>query len=198
LRLAVTQLHKLAFHFDINSAKISQEMHWHLACSGYRKKEENMLSIVKKNGNGNKPATTSFSGLIDDLFQENLNRFFDDSFWGATGMSKNQVPVNVRETDTAYEMHIPAPGLKKEDIKIDMNGDLLTVSYEHKEENKQEDKDSGWIRQEFRSRSFSRSFNLDDTVDANKITAQYSDGMLNLTLPKKEGARRISRSIQIS
>jgi HSP20 family protein len=94
-------------------------------------------------------------------------------------------------------MEIVAPGLRKEDFHISMDNKLLTVSFEHKEEDKQEDKQSGYLRQEYRQQSFSRSFNLDDTVDTDKISAQYKDGVLHVSLPKKEGAQRITKNIEI-
>lgn len=159
-----------------------------------------MTNIMRKENGGARVAPNSFSGLVDQIFQDNLGRFFDDSVWGFNGnraLSKNQVPVNVRETDKSYEMELVAPGLNKEDFKIGVNGDMLTVSFEQKQENQQENKDEGWLRKEFRMQSFSRSFSLDDSVDMNKITATYKDGMLHLSLPKKEGAQRINRTIEI-
>jgi HSP20 family protein len=90
-----------------------------------------------------------------------------------------------------------APGLKKEDFKINISRDILTVSFEHSEENKQQSQDESWLRKEYNMRSFSRSFNIDDTVDVNKIEAKYSDGILHLSLPIKETAKPMSRTIEI-
>jgi HSP20 family protein len=157
-----------------------------------------MNTLMKKtNGNGNMPAT-SFSGLVDKLFQNNVNRLFDDDFWGFSNVTQNvSVPVNIRETDKSYELHLVAPGLKKEDFRINIHGDLLTVSFEHQEEQKQENTSEGWLRNEYQKRSFTRSFTLDDAIDTGKINAKYSDGILELSLPKKEGAQTISRTIEI-
>jgi HSP20 family protein len=158
------------------------------------------MSNIMKKGDGYDviPAPSSFSGYVDRLFQDNLGRFFSDDFWGFSGLqNQNSVPVNIRETDKNYELNIVAPGLKKEDFHLDSNDDMLTVSFEHKEENNKENKDQGWLRREYRMQSFSRSFNLDNTIDANKITAEYHDGVLRLTLPKKEGAKKMSRNIEI-
>lgn len=153
-----------------------------------------MANIMKKEGN--QPA--AFGNVVDQIFQNNLSRFFDDDYWGSNGFqTRNQVPVNVRETDKTYDLEVIAPGLKKEDFRINLSGDMLTVSIEHKEENKQEDKDKGWLRQEYRKKAFSRSFTLDDTVDAQKATAKYEDGVLHLSLPKKESAQKISRTINV-
>lgn len=157
-----------------------------------------MNTLMKRNsGNGNLPPT-SFSGMVDKIFQDNLSRFFDDELWGFRGLDRNvTVPVNVRQTGNSYELELIAPGLKKEDFKINVNGDMLTISFEQEEENNQQNKEQGWLRKEYKLRSFSRSFNLDDTVDVNKVEAKYSDGILHLSLPIKEGAKPISRSIEI-
>ncbi len=157
-----------------------------------------MNTLMKRNnGNGNLPAT-SFSGMVDKIFQDNLNRFFDDDFWGFGGLDRSvNVPVNVRQTDKSYELELVAPGLKKEDFKINVNGDMLTIGFEHQEDNNQQNKDEGWLRKEYKMRSFSRSFSLDDTIDVSKATAKYADGILHLSLPKKEGAQTISRTIEI-
>ncbi len=154
-----------------------------------------MTTIMKRdNGNSNMPST--FTGLVDQLFQDNLTRFFNDDFWGSGSVSRSsQVPVNIKETDKTYEMELVAPGLKKEDLKLNVSNDMLTVSFEHKEENNQENE--GWLKREYRHQSFSRSFSLDDTIDANKISAKYLDGVLHLSLPKKEGAQKISKNIEI-
>ena len=154
--------------------------------------------ILKRENNRASMPAASFSGLVDQFFQNNLNRFFEDELWGFNGVRQNEnIPVNVRETDKSYEMDIVAPGLKKEDFTINVNGDLLTVSFEQKEQNEEKDKNENWLRKEYRLRSFSRSFTLHDSLDANKITAGYSDGILRLSLPKKEGAQRVSRNIEI-
>ncbi|HYJ65772.1 MAG TPA: Hsp20/alpha crystallin family protein [Parafilimonas sp.] len=156
-----------------------------------------MTTIMKRdNGSSNMPST--FTGLVDQLFQDNLTRFFNDDFWGSGSVSRSsQVPVNIKETDKTYEMELVAPGLKKEDLKLNVSNDMLTVSFEHKEENNQENENEGWLKREYRHQSFSRSFSLDDTIDANKISAKYQDGVLHLSLPKKEGAQKISKNIEI-
>ena len=156
-----------------------------------------MTTIMKRN-NGNSTMPSTFTGLVDQLFQDNLTRFFTDDFWGSGNGSRSfQVPVNIKETDKTYEMELVAPGLKKEDLKLNVSNDMLTVSFEHKEENNQENENEGWLKREYRHQSFSRSFSLDDTIDANKISAKYQDGLLHLSLPKKEGAQKIAKNIQV-
>lgn len=161
-----------------------------------------MANIVKrKNGNGIVATTKSmmpFEGLVDGVLQNTLSHFFDDDFWGFNGIvSSTQVPVNIRETDKSYEMEVVAPGVSKKDFNVNISDNLLTISFEHKEEDKQGDSKDGYLRQEYRMQSFSRSFTLDDTVDANNISAQYRDGVLHVSLPKKEGAQHIIKSIEI-
>lgn len=155
------------------------------------------MNTLMKRTNGNTPAS-AFSGLVDRLFQNNVNRIFDDNFWGFNGLSQSvNVPVNIQETGKSYELELVAPGLKKEDFKVSINGDMLTVSFDHQEQHSRQNDQEGWLRKEYHKQSFSRSFNLDDAIDASNIAAKYADGILHLTLPKKEGAQSVSRSIEI-
>jgi HSP20 family protein len=154
-----------------------------------------MTNIVKRE-NGRQPAT--FGNVVDQVFQNTVSRLLDDNFWEFGGAPvSSRVPVNMRETDNSYEMELAAPGLRKEDFNLGISGNVLTVSFEDKKEDRQEDANEGWIRREFRRQSFSRSFTLDDTVDVDKISARYENGVLQLSLPKNEKARKVSRTIQI-
>lgn len=155
-------------------------------------------SIIKRN-NGSAPAQVrTLNNWADQLLQDNLNRFFSDDFWGFRGIEQTvQVPVNLRETDNSYEMSLVAPGLRKEDFKLSVNNNLLSVAYEQKEEQNEENKQEGWLRKEYRMQSFSRSFTLDDSVELNNISASYDNGILHLTLPKKENARKLSKTIEV-
>jgi HSP20 family protein len=123
-------------------------------------------------------------------------RFFD-SFWmrdlieAPAGVYKNEVKlpaVNVQVNDEAYVVELVAPGLSKELFKVELENELLTISY--KQENKQEEAaadKSKYLMKEFDSYSFSRSFTFPKgVIDEEKITASYTDGILRLHLAKRE------------
>jgi HSP20 family protein len=105
--------------------------------------------------------------------------------------------VNISETDGRYHLEMAAPGLKKEDFNISVDGELITISSEKETETKREDKD--YSRREYNYSSFSRSFTLPELVDQEKISAQYQDGILKLELPKKSSAQiNHSKHIKVS
>jgi HSP20 family protein len=152
-----------------------------------------MANILRKDSS-RQPAT--FTNVVDQIFQNNLSRFFDDSYWGFSGVERS-VPVNLRETDTSFEMELIAPGLKKEDFQLNISGDMLTVSFEENKQNNETNDREGWIRQEYRKRSFSRSFHLNDAIDVNNVAAHYENGILHVSLPKNEKAKQVSKSIKV-
>jgi HSP20 family protein len=155
-----------------------------------------MASIIKRD-NSRQPA--NFGSVADQIFRNNLSRFFDDSFWGFNGdvNRSTKVPVNLRETDSTFEMELVAPGLRKEDFQLNISGDMLTVSFEEKNETEDLNIPQGWIRQEYRMRSFSRSFQLNEAVDTNGISAHYENGILHVTLPKNEKVKQMSKTIPV-
>ena len=155
-----------------------------------------MTTAIAKKQNGN--PSVSFGNVVDNLFQNSLRRFFDDNFWETEmPMARGNVPVNVKETEQQYEMDVIAPGCRKEDFSVNIEDALLTISFNHKEDKREQDQKAGWVRNEYLQHSFSRTFTLDDSVDVNKINAAYIDGILRLTLPKNEKAQKLSRSIEI-
>jgi HSP20 family protein len=154
-----------------------------------------MANILKRD-TGRQPA--NFGSVVDQIFQNNLSRFFDDSFWGYNvDADRTKVPVNLRETEATYEMELVAPGLRKEDFQLNVTHDMLTVSFEEKNESKESNNQEGWMRQEYRKRSFSRSFQLNDSVDTNNISAHYENGILYVTLPKNEKLKQTSKTIRV-
>ena len=132
---------------------------------------------------------------------KHLDSFFNDFFnvpsvW-SNPSDVNGIPAaNVYETPAAYFLELTVPGRNKEDFKINLEKDLLTISFEKKEESTVED--VKMIRKEFTATSFKRSFSLDDKIDAANITAKYENGILKLELPKKEEIRQEPKLITIS
>jgi HSP20 family protein len=97
--------------------------------------------------------------------------------------------VNVYKTDTSYEMLVFAPGRIKEHFSIDVRGKELTISYTPPEGFPRPD----WIQREYSRGGFVRSFMLNETMDASRITAKYTDGVLQVSLPLIEGATAIQK-----
>ena len=125
---------------------------------------------------------SSFPSLLTDIMD--VDRFFgSDQFF----RKMNKMPAaNIKEQNNHYEIELAVPGMKKEDIKIELSNNILTISAQHKNE-KTEEKDN-YTRREFSYNSFSRSFDVPTSVNAEEVNAQYKDGLLLLTLPKKQEA----------
>lgn len=125
--------------------------------------------------------------LVDDFFKP-WNEWFNNV--GAIGRTMNIPAVNITEQDDEYQVSLAIPGMKKDEFKIDVDGNMLTISSE-KEESK-EDKEKKFTRREYSYSSFSRSFSLSEEIDQEKIDAKYEDGVLKIRLPRKEQAKKAS------
>jgi HSP20 family protein len=127
-----------------------------------------------------------------------MDQFFKDILGGTQAAHTPVPPVNVKETETAFSLELVAPGFKKENFKIEIDNDLLTISSEVKAESIEKE-EGRFARREFRNVSFKRSFKLPENVKAEEINASYQDGILNVSLPKKEEtAQPAKRLIEIS
>jgi len=132
-----------------------------------------------------------------------LDRFFDgDLFnWSNRNFSQTNTTlpsVNIKEDADAYKVEVAAPGFEKDDFKVELNHDLLTVSSEKKIENETKEGEV-FTKREFSYQSFSRSFTLPQTADGERIKASYKKGILQITIPKKEEAKqKPARKIEIS
>ena len=119
--------------------------------------------------------------------------FFDEvlnpDWFGGMENKKSFVPaVNILENDKGFSLALAVPGFKKEDFKIEVDKEVLTVSAEVKTEKESEDKTEMYSRKEFSFSSFKRLFTLPKTVNSDEINATYEAGVLTLTLPKKDEA----------
>lgn len=132
-------------------------------------------------------STAKVPSVFDDFFKP-WNEWFDNS--GLWGRTMNVPAVNIAENENEYQVSLAAPGLKKDDFKIGVEGNMLTISSE-KEDNKEE-KDKTFTRKEYNYSSFSRIFTLPEEINREKIEAKYEDGVLKIALPKKEEAKKLA------
>ncbi|MEO2051364.1 Hsp20/alpha crystallin family protein [Flagellimonas beolgyonensis] len=121
------------------------------------------------------------------FFPSLMNEFMGPDWFGGTEKWNTSVPaVNIKDNTENFELELAVPGMKKDDFSVEIDNDVLTISSEVQTEN-EENKDN-YTRKEFSFTSFKRAFTLPDTVDGAKIDAKYEDGILRLTLPKKQEA----------
>ncbi|MDD2613151.1 MAG: Hsp20/alpha crystallin family protein, partial [Bacteroidales bacterium] len=126
------------------------------------------------------------------LWPKFFNDFFDRDWmdFSNRNFSKTNTTLpstNIKEGQNGFEVEMAAPGLKKNDFKIDLDENVLTISSEKKEENETKE-DQHFTCREFSYQSFSRSFTLPKNVNSDKITAKYENGILRVSIPKKEEA----------
>ncbi|WP_222167083.1 Hsp20/alpha crystallin family protein [Edaphocola aurantiacus] len=133
----------------------------------------------------------NFGELIDSMFDGRFNNVFRDDH----GQATMQPPVNISEQDNSFYIEVMAAGVAKEDIKLNVVDNMLTISYEKHEPAK--DTTGKLLRSEFGIRSFKRSFTLGEKVDATKINASYENGILRIALPKKEPVKPAQIEISI-
>ncbi len=156
----------------------------------------NLISVPKNgslaNTNSNQNFQTS-SNWLDDIFNRDLPSVFTTNF--NTGITLPK--VNIKETADAFVVEMAVPGLKKSDFHIDLDNQVLSISTETKKKN--EYKEENYTRREFGYSSFKRTFNLPESVNEEKINANYDNGILSVLLPKKEEAKqKPARSIKVS
>lgn len=136
----------------------------------------------------------------NDLFPSLLDDFFGRDWFNSGQTAGSTMPaVNLKEDENNFEVELAAPGMSKNDFKIELDNNLLTISCEKEERHEEKGEKGQYARREFNYRSFQRSFNLPNTIESDKINARYTDGILKLTIPKKEEAKkRAARQIEIS
>lgn len=125
-----------------------------------------------------------------------VDRFLRNNFvdlWD--GPVETTPSINIREEKDKYIVDMAAPGLKKEDFRIDLEGHQLTISCEKEEESN--DNRENFSRREYSYTSFSRSLTLPENADSEAVNAKYTDGILSLTIPKKEVQREGAKNIRV-
>jgi HSP20 family protein len=146
----------------------------------------------------------NFGGFLEDLLNGNGGRLLKDELFPNEWFRGNVLPVNLKEQEDRFVLEAVAPGLSKEDFKLKVNDNVLSISFEVKKEEEKEtesqDEKAGnekILKHEFAIRSFNRSFKLGNKVDVDKISARYDNGILTLILPKKESEKASNKSIAI-
>lgn len=147
--------------------------------------------------------------LVPSIFGENL---FDDDwmdfpfssdFWGRRNPlygkhAKNMMKTDVRETDNGYEVDIDLPGFKKDEIQAQLENGYLTIAASKGLDKDQKDKEGRYIRQERYAGAMSRSFYVGDDVTQEDIKAKYENGILKLSIPKKEAKPAVEQKKHIA
>jgi HSP20 family protein len=150
-----------------------------------------MKTLVRTNGN----MFPSMPSLLNDFFADG---WLDSSLanWKSSGTTLPA--VNVQETNDDFKIEVAAPGMKRDDFKVELDNNVLTISSQR--EDNREEKEGSYTRREFSYQSFQRSFTLPESkVEGEKIVARYVDGILQVTVPKKEEAKvKPAKQIAIS
>lgn len=142
------------------------------------------MSLIKYSRPNADLFSRNFNDIVDEFFNNSSSNYRKDSFMPS---------VDVSETDSQFEVSVELPGLKKEDINVDLEKGRLTISGERKFKNEEEGKN--FHRLETQYGKFSRSFYLPDTIDDESISAKYEDGILNITIKKSE--EKVKKQIEI-
>lgn len=150
-----------------------------------------MSTLVKSNGMGRRGFFPEFPDLFDD--------FFTKSLFSPVDKSMGAMPaVNVKETDKEFTLEVAVPGMDKKDFNLEIKNGMLIISAQKENKHEEKDKEGRYVRREFGYQSFTRSFTLpEDHVDVDNIDANYRDGILCVSIPKKEEEKAKPKTIQI-
>ena len=145
------------------------------------------MTLVKFNSDNKKNGSlTTFNNVFDSIFNDT---FFSDRMM-------TRVPAaNISETADHFHIELAVPGVKKEDFKLKLERDVLSISVERQIEPDQQER--SYAKQEFSYTSFVRAFTLPDGANADGIQAKYNDGVLSIDIPKIEEAKMVTRQIEI-
>jgi len=144
------------------------------------------MTLVKFNNKRNNALMPGFNDVFESIFNDT---FFNDRM-------VTRVPaVNISETENSYHVELAAPGLKKHDFKLNLEGNQLTISVEQSTDH--EDNRKNYSKREYSYSSFARSFTLPESADDSNIDANYTNGVLRIDIAKREEAKTIRRQIEI-
>lgn len=157
------------------------------------------LTRGNKKGNNRNHGTgwVEHNFTLPGMFDDFVTRDFIRPSFSNTGVTTPA--VNIIETNDAFRLEMVAPGMRKGDFNVELEEDVLTISYDHEDNRESEERNLTYLTREHNYHSFTRSFALSEAVDAEKIQAKYEAGVLNVIIPKKEDAKgKAVRQIAIS
>ena len=134
------------------------------------------------------PATRGMRSTLSPGWYDPFQRLFRNNFmnpWDEDFPVLTTPSINISEEKDSFRVEMAAPGLKKDDFNIDVDGNVLTISCEKETDTGDLKDPKDYSRREYNYPSFSRSFTLPENADVDKVAARYNDGVLNLTIPKK-------------
>lgn len=131
------------------------------------------------------PRYTANRVLVDELFN---NFFRNDYHEGVVSNCTSEPATNVFETGKEFRIEVMLPGYNKEDVQLNYKNSLLSIKVDRKEEKEEKNEEYKYVRREFGARNFEKQFRVPKSVDVEKISAEFKNGILNVILPKKEEA----------
>ncbi|MHA6279960.1 Hsp20/alpha crystallin family protein [Salinimicrobium sp. CAU 1759] len=138
------------------------------------------MNLIKRNTDNWLPS------IFDDMFKTD---WMDNGNSGMNRIGTSVPAVNISENDDAFTLEVAAPGMTKKDFNLELDNGVLTISSEVKKEDEKKENGGRFTRREFSYTSFKRAFSLPETVDPEKISAKYNEGVLKIDLPKREDAK---------
>jgi HSP20 family protein len=144
------------------------------------------MTLVKFNNNRNNALLPGFNDVFESIFNDT---FLNDR------MVARVPAVNISESENNYHVELAAPGLKKDDFKLNLDDNTLTISVEQSSDH--QDNQKNYSKREYSYSSFVRSFTLPESADDSQIDATYTDGILRIDIAKREEAKAIRRQIEI-
>lgn len=144
------------------------------------------MTLVKFNNQPNNALMPGFNDVFDSILNDT---FFNDR------MIARVPAVNIGESENNYHIELAAPGLKKEDFKLNLERNTLTISVEQSSDNR--DNQKNYSKREYSYASWVRSFTLPEAANTENVEAAYTDGILKVDIAKREEAKAIRRQIEI-
>lgn len=180
-RMSFVGNHRL--HFEKIAAENGSQVH-----SNSQQQKRSVMALLKFQ-------TAPFHSMVNQLARTAMNEL---STLTETGLANPTSPaVNILESADGFELQLTAPGFEKSAFKIQVENGLLTISAE-KSASSEPVADEKWHRREFRTASFSRSFRLPESVDSEKMEARFEQGILTVSLVKKEEAKPVIKTVEVA